>query len=1389
MVINIIAHFPLCLWILKIYLLDFKGLKSIDEITTKSASLHESFTEITSLAVTEGDTQKFTGQKSTDEMATDVTNPVNEKTFSKFPSLSSDAQQDWTPQIPLSAAFEILPTAIKMESLNVALTTEQPPKDDAFSSEKTSASGYQGTVPTVPPSSLSSEQFTMSEFSSVPAEMATEINPLSEGFPSTIKSIASPTDLVSATQDTGELSTERFSRSSMALAPIDETQSSTDYLTSPKVPMDEDFSKKTDYDPTTAIDSIEHQDNVSTVSSQKYHSTNEDFSTTNAEILETENSIASDRLSPTTRIPTIMESSTETEHYLFSSSSVDKMSTESNPVFEGFPSTIKTIASPTDLVFATQDTGELSTERFNLVASSMAPIDEAQSSTDFHLTTPKVLIDEDFSKTDYDPMSTAAIDSIDTYYSTEYQDTVSTVSSQKFSNDHTTNEDFSTTNAEILETESSIASYRLSPTTGISSIMESSTETEHYFSSSSPSLAVSTNSIQSVEPAEDNFSSKSSLAYSSSPYYFGTDIPKEVDDVPTFSSQYPSSELPVSELLSFDSATSTEGSLSSDLFSPTFESIIPFGQVSSSTFSHPNIMDSSIHEQFLESSSPNSPTSISEETDIGLSTSPIPPDASTEDTQLLSNEKGSSTTNFFLENSQSEITSPQPEGSTIQQSVKETSPTEQTFYSTSFGLDTSLTHTSDISTEYQDAEVSTLSPQGSSHQRMEIGELSTEFAETSPQDSRFEPTLLPNLVDTASTFIIPDMVESSTENLHTSASGNLDVSSEELRSQDSNLSTSDFPIIVDISTVDSQLVNSEIYPTTIASLVDLPNEETVSSSLPFVTDENDGDDNAPLIDTLKPTDNEFTFPREEGLFSSVEADFSTSSYVSHKETLSPVQSSSLVTTDSAVSTTFPPIDTSTEMNDASTSFDLFISATNSPHFSEFEIGSGEESNDVSTLAPIFENEGSGEDVTSTLEENITPGFLNATDEPETSTSEIDSTVSPLTSSIADSVSEAPTRHDVTTAFSVEYTFPKVVEDVPFVQQLEENSSTKLATISTEIFTSTSPTFNDIPEASVENTFLPTHSTDNGESKSKSSLPTFSSSSTSLSTQSFIVEVVTGSSVLSSDYDNKITNSTGTDSTLTDSTSSTSTTNVASSNTSPNSTSTREWIDVSTVTAEVPSITVSSFNFTALSPTSSSSTTSHSTSSSLSSTEPTSSTAVKSISTASSLRTTTFSLPHSEIPTTEIPLIGLWNMLISKLNLTNGFPFSGEYSFTSNFFSSNATSSSLGSEDESENMKETLSSITSNPNGNTGRMEYFVLQLIALKVTQQIVQTVPAGNLLFETRPYWLINRPNTEAPSSFSTTRSPPKETNRPPQTVSRTTSTISFASIFKFNSIECYNI
>jgi hypothetical protein len=38
-----------------------------------------------------------------------------EQTTSEFWSSSSDAQQDWTSQIPLSAAFEILPTDIKME--------------------------------------------------------------------------------------------------------------------------------------------------------------------------------------------------------------------------------------------------------------------------------------------------------------------------------------------------------------------------------------------------------------------------------------------------------------------------------------------------------------------------------------------------------------------------------------------------------------------------------------------------------------------------------------------------------------------------------------------------------------------------------------------------------------------------------------------------------------------------------------------------------------------------------------------------------------------------------------------------------------------------------------------------------------------------------------------------------------------------------------------------------------------------------------------------------------------------------------------------------------------------------------------------------------------------
>jgi hypothetical protein len=66
--------------------------------------------------------------KSSDQNSGSV-DDLMEQTTSEFWSSSSDAQQDWTSQIPLSAAFEILPTDIKMESLNdeLALTTMQPP--------------------------------------------------------------------------------------------------------------------------------------------------------------------------------------------------------------------------------------------------------------------------------------------------------------------------------------------------------------------------------------------------------------------------------------------------------------------------------------------------------------------------------------------------------------------------------------------------------------------------------------------------------------------------------------------------------------------------------------------------------------------------------------------------------------------------------------------------------------------------------------------------------------------------------------------------------------------------------------------------------------------------------------------------------------------------------------------------------------------------------------------------------------------------------------------------------------------------------------------------------------------------------------------------------------
>ncbi len=731
---------------------------------------------------------------------------------------------------------------------------------------------------------------------------------------------------------------------------------------------------------------------------------------------------------------------------------------------------------------------------------------------------------------------------------------------------------------------------------------------------------------------------------------------------------------------------------------------------------------------FDEASGDSTSTSTEEtDNDNSLSTTTTPSilsDASTMDTKLVGHGNSNlfSTINFSWETSQSEITSPLPDESKIHQSfdgaLKPTeyefaSPREEDLFSSvgadfstsshvsssSVTTDSSVTssfQSTDTSTEPHDGfpSVSTNSPlfsefemgsgdesinvptlkpifenEGSgeditttveelenvtpgflnatdspSHQ-MAISGLPSEFAETSPEGSGFEPTLLPNLVDIASTFIIPDMIEVSTERLPSSPTGNSDA---------------------DVSDADSQLVSREIYHTTSPSIVVLPIKETASSFIPLVTDENGGSgDSTPLFDTLKPTENEFGSPREEDLFSSVGADFSTLSHVSSEQIATALPSSSSVTTEPSLTSSFQSIDTSTELHSASTSFEPSVSSTISPLSSKFEMGSGDESIYVPTEIPIFENEGSGEDSTSTLEAEA------ATDQSTINISEIDSTINPLSSSLTDNVSESST----TESFSLVSSSPDSSTEIPYL------SSAPL-------------TVSDIP------------------SEPSTSQSTFSQSSTSLSSQSFTSEVDTVSSVAFSDS-NTITSSTaawngassessfGSSSASAEptSSSSTSTISITTSNTTHSNISTDEWINASDGTTKVlsttESTTVSSSNFTT---SLSASTISHSTSSLSSSVEPVSTT-VKYHSTTPSFHTTKSSLSHSEIPTTTTtdPLSNLWNLLVSKLNESISLPFSGEYSYASNFFWSNTTSSNLNGED----IKEIPSPSISSPIENTG----------------------------------------------------------------------------------------
>ena len=1216
-----------------------------------------------------------------------------EQTTTGHPSSPSDTRQDWSSPIPSLVAFEILPTDTMMGSLY---------GEFAFTSKMTSA-GYQDTVSTVPPSSTSQDTL---------------------GLPTELD-ILGPASSVT---------------------PIDGSQFPTDFhLSIPSALIVEDVSN---------IDFNSVSIATTNSPSRKFRSPVKlSVPESSSEILQP---VAQTEEPPAFSSTLLHASALDTSAFDSSDAYVwtEQFSTSSKPL-------VSSTNSPLFREFEIES-GEESND-----VSTLAPISENEASVEDSTST----VEESENVT---PGYLNAIDQPATSI-------LENDSSQVSSNEHSTYVKFSTTSTEVSDIESSVVSDGLYPTAGIPSIMESSTAPESYSSSTSASSA-------------------------------------EIQDLSQYSSN---DQVPVSELLSFGAVISTEGSLSSEIFSPTFESNIPVHQVSPSTFFMPNVMGSSTQEQLQDFSSPSSLTSIEEtDRDISLSTTTLPIllDGSTMDTKLVDNENNNlfSTINFSWETSQSEIKSPQPDESKIQQSIEGTfKPTEDEFpspreeglfssaeaeFSTSsyvFSQKTvttspssssvttdspvtssfQLNHTSteshdaspssrpfisstnpplfsefemgsgdesngisslvpifenegsgedpteeaenvtlgflnatdqpaaieqsleETSPEYQD-QVSSRSPEGSFNRQMAISALPSEFAETSPEGSLVEPTLPPNLVD--STFTILDITEASTERLPSSSSEN---STEEFdESQDANLS-----IIASVSTDDSQLVSSGIYHTS-PSLVDLPIKETASSIIPLVTDEIDSGDITPLIDTLKPTENEFSSPREEGLFSSVEADTSISSYISSEQTTTP--SSSSVTTDSSVTSSFQSIDASMELRSAS--FESSVSSKVSPLSIEHEMGSGDEPINVSTVIPIFDNEGSGEDSTSPLEETTT-------DQPTTNISKMDSTINPYSSSLADEAT-----------ISIESTSHREMTDTPFVHELGEISSSKIATIiseslnslpesSTEIpLSSTPPTIDDIPSTKVPsgNVVLTTLLTDYRESELKPSAshPTFSPSSTSLSSQRFISEVVTVSSVAFSDS-NTISSSTaawtgassdssfGSSSAPTESTSSSSTSAITTtnSNNAPNNISTEQWINASAGTTDVPStystesITMSSSNFTT-SLSASSSTTSHSTSSLYSSMDPVSTT-VKSPSTTSSSHTTEFSLPHSEIPTTITePLSSLWNLLISQLNKTVGIPLSGEYSYVSNFFWTNTTSSNLNS----EAIKEIPSPSISSPSENTSK---------------------------------------------------------------------------------------
>lgn len=599
----------------------------------------------------------------------------------------------------------------------------------------------------------------------------------------------------------------------------------------------------------------------------------------------------------------------------------------------------------------------------------------------------------------------------------------------------------------------------------------------------------------------------------------------------------------------------------------------------------------------------------------------------------------------------------------------------------------------------EDDEGSAISAVTSSDEQFIINKSSPSILELSIEDSSsmsdefYGTSELPqNLADT-STFFMPTELSTNHQNFVSENSVTPGANMQTLTEE--KLSSSFLPTSPEITTFGTELVdmeNNHVSPTTSLFLEDFQSNvtsgETLSSPISF--------------DMLVSSS---------GLF---------------EQTLTPLQTSPLVVmTDSLTTASLLNVDTSDNED-----FVSFGSST-SDSLSEFQLLGADFTTpdvviDVSTAAPISENEGSAENSILTVEDEGsgagTPGFLDDTPQPtQTTIPEIDLTTNGPFSSPAVSIWE--TFHtDGTVASSVESTSARGVSDNLIGQELandsfasmgfsETTNLSPLSSSSSEMSITSTPTTIDILSTETPSSQMPIDVTTSAGSQSTvestTSLPSLVPNVLHLSSQSPIFDVVTVSLKPPSAY-NMIASSTG----VWNNTSSESppfgSSGPSKDSLSSSPTFTTEINTPSTSTYPVNSFPVSQESVT-LDEFTPSSTTSRSAtlpffSSSTMAVSTTSPDTVPSSSTNSAI-VTSISPTASDIPTstTVPPIINLWNLLIARITTANGIPF-----LTKNVTSISSISDGIASGSHNEELK---GSSTSSMPSSTGRYKIRILLLM------------------------------------------------------------------------------